>query len=369
MRRSLLLAALLGAALLVPAGAHAATTTVWLCKPGVAPDPCTPGLSTTRFSPSGARLGLEHPQAVKSPKIDCFYVYPTVSDQKTTQANLHIDPVERSIARYQVARYSQECRVYAPMYRQFTLAAITNGRLKTSGPSTAYSDVRDAWREYLKHDNKGRGVVLIGHSQGSFMLRQLISQEIDKSKSERAKLVSAILPGGNILVRTGKDVGGDFQHVPACRSTTQLGCVVAFSTYNQTPPPNSLFGRSAVPGQQVLCTNPTSLRGGSGLADVIFPSAPFAPGSSIAAGISLLKVTLPTASTTWIDTPGAYRARCSAAGGAHTLQITPVDGAPVFTPSPDPTWGLHLVDANIALGNLVSLVRSEAAAYAKVASR
>jgi hypothetical protein len=365
MRRSLLLAALLGAALVAPAGAHAAASPVWLCKPGVAPDPCTPGLATTRFSPAGARLGVEHPKAVRDPKIDCFYVYPTVSDQKTTQANLHIDPQERSIALYQAARYSQECRVYAPMYRQYTLAAITNKTIRTTGDSTAYRDVRDAWRSYLKHDNKGRGVVLIGHSQGSFMLRQLVTKEIDPSRRERALLVSALLLGGNVTVKAGRDVGGDFQHVPACRSTTQLGCVVAFSTYNATPPANSLFGRTAVAGREVLCTNPTSLKGGSGLADAIFPSAPFAPGSAIAIGIALLKVTLPTASTTWISSPGSYRARCSAAGGAHTLQVTPVGGAPVFTPSPDPTWGLHLVDANIALGNLVSLVGSQAAAYAK----
>jgi len=42
-----------------------------------------------------------------------------------------------------------------------------------------------------------------------------------------------------------------------------------------------------------------------------------------------------------------------------------MNGAPTPTPSPDPTWGLHLLDANIALGNLIALVRSEAAAYVR----
>ena len=51
------------------------------------------------------------------------------------------------------------------------------------------------------------------------------------------------------------------------------------------------------------------------------------------------------------------------AGGADVLQITPRNGAPVYNPSPDADWGLHLVDANIALGNLVGLVRSQIAAY------
>jgi hypothetical protein len=96
----------------------------------------------------------------------------------------------------------------------------------------------------------------------------------------------------------------------------------------------------------------------------VFPSAPFAPGTLIAAGISLLRITQPTAPTPWISEPGAYRAQCSSAGGANVLRITALNGAQTATPSPDPTWGLHLLDANIALGNLISVVHSEANAYA-----
>ena len=46
--------------------------------------------------------GVIHPEAVKHPSVDCFYVYPTVSGQKTTLANFKVDPVERSIAHQQV---------------------------------------------------------------------------------------------------------------------------------------------------------------------------------------------------------------------------------------------------------------------------
>jgi hypothetical protein len=35
----------------------------------------------------------------------------------------------------------------------------------------------------------------------------------------------------------------------------------------------------------------------------------------------------------------------------------------VATPSPTPPWGLHLLDANIALGNLIGLVKKEAAVF------
>ena len=62
-----------------------------------------------------------------------------MSDQNTAVANLHIDPVERSIALYQAARYSQYCRVFAPMYRQVTLAGIG-----TVGKTPAAADNRQA---------------------------------------------------------------------------------------------------------------------------------------------------------------------------------------------------------------------------------
>ena len=179
----------------------------------------------------------------------------------------------------------------------------------------------------------------------------------------RRLLVSAVLLGGNVTVKKGSDVGGDFKHIRACHSSTQLSCVIAFSTFDSVPPANSLFGRTSTPGQQILCTNPASLAGGSGQLDPVFPTQPFAPGSSIAAGIALLGFTLPTVKTPWVSIPGSYTAKCSSAGGANVLAVTPRGGAPTLRPSPNATWGLHLVDGNIALGNLISVVRSEAAAY------
>jgi hypothetical protein len=360
--RLFLLALLSIAAAALPSAAAAAPKTTWLCKPGSKNNPCEPGLRTTVFSPSGKKLAVRSVKTDKPRKIDCFYVYPTVSDQKTTIANLDKDPPIRSIALYQAARFSQRCRVFAPMYRQVTIAGLSQGaNLSTGG----YTDIRNAWREYLRRYNKGRGVVVIGHSQGTFVLRRLVAKEIDPKPAARRKLVSALLLGGNVMVKKGRDAGGDFKHVRACRKEGQTGCVVAFSIYNAPAPQNSIFGRTSVKGMEVLCTNPAALGGGSGKLDTIFPTAPFAPGSTIAAGISLLNNRIPAASTTWISVPGAYSAHCSSAGGADVLQVKALDGAPELSASPDATWGLHLTDENLGLGNLLDLVRSQTAAYLK----
>lgn len=366
-RHSVLIAALAAGLSLImlalPVTAHAKT--VWLCRPGINPDPCTPGLSTTVYAPNlQTTVRVKHPRAQARPKIDCFYVYPTVSDQKTEHANLQIDPEERSIALYQAARYSQYCRIYAPVYRQVTVPYLqSTGSESAKALALPFRDLRAAFEVFLKRYSHGRGFVLIGHSQGAFLLRKLIAQDIDPDAALRRRLVSAILMGGNVLVHRGSDVGGDFKHIPACRTRTELGCVTAFSTFDRPPPADSLFGRSSNRHEAVLCTNPAQIDGRGDLLDPIFPSEPFAPGTLIAAGIALLNIQQPHPNTVWSTEAGAYTAHCSTAGGVDVLEVRPRDGAPTPTPSPTPEWGLHLTDANIALGNLIDIVHHEGLAY------
>jgi hypothetical protein len=365
--RLLALTVLAFAALAAPAQAR----TTWLCHPRLAADPCRTSLDTTVFSPWDQRRGVVEPRRARRPAVDCFYVYPTVSDQPTTLANRRIDPPIRSIARFQAARYSQHCRVFAPVYRQLTIAGIQRP-IRAADARRAYGDVLAAWREYLARHSRGRGVVLIGHSQGTGHLTRLVRTQIDRRPAVRRRLVSAILLGGNVAVKAGRDAGGSFRNVRACRSRTQLGCVIAFSTFGETPPAEARFGRDPsflaglAPGggpYEVLCTNPAALGGGAAPLDAILPAAPFAPGSLIAAGIALLQIPVPQASTTFIEARDAYSGRCVSEDGAGYLEITPRPGAPAPRPSPDANWGLHLMDGNIALGDLLDVVKAQIDRY------
>ena len=99
--------------------------TTWLCLPGQEPNPCAGDQTTTVYSPDGTSKTTT-PKVPEDPKVDCFYVYPTVSDQPTQNANKNPDPPVSAIAKYQAQRFSQICKVYAPLYRQRTITGIFN---------------------------------------------------------------------------------------------------------------------------------------------------------------------------------------------------------------------------------------------------
>ena len=360
------------------AASSASAEVVWLCKPGEADNPCRDSLETTVYDTRG-NSQLANPPLPANPPIDCFYVYPTVSEQRSRNANKDKDEQVRAIAKYQAARFSQTCRVYAPMYRQQTLGGLAAGG-SPEALEIAYSDVAEAWREYLARENGGRGVVLIGHSQGTRMLRQLVRKEIDGAPAVRKRLIAGLLLGGNVTVRRGQPAGGDFQNVPACTRGNQLGCVIAFSTFNEPPPDNSRYGRPPAedtsgfgfpggPDYEVLCTNPASLGVNERRALTTYMrSEPF-PGILGALLVEMYGGPQPSAPTPWLQPRDHYTGRCETSNDANVLMLEPIDGARKLNAAPDPSWGLHLADGNIALGDLVATVERQTVAYLAVGMR
>jgi hypothetical protein len=354
----------------VPPGAGAAvrpsqapSNTVWLCRPGQTPDPCASSRTATSVAGSGATRVVLSPTSPSARRFDCFYVYPTVSTEPGTNADLVVQPAERGAAIVQASRFSQRCTVWAPMYRQVTVAGL--GHAGTAAVATAYTSLLSAWRDYLAHDNHGRPIIFIGHSQGSAMLIRLLQTQVDPSPSLRRRMVSAILLGGNVQVPTGRLVGGTFRNIPACSAPSQTRCVVAYSSFGSPPPANSLFGRAGsgvsllsgqggAGSQQVVCVNP------SNFSSRVAPLQPFfLSATARTTGVRVL--------TPWVTFPGLYTAQCRQSGGASWLQVTatPVaaDPRPTVSASLGPSWGYHLDDVNLALGNLVTDVGRQEAAY------
>jgi hypothetical protein len=356
----------------------------WLCRPGRATDACGRSDQTATVIQADGSMRIEQFHADPHAPIDCFYVYPTVSLDPDGNATMKVSKQETGVVNQQFARFASVCRPYAPLYRQVTLTALRatlKGHPAKLDRELPYNDVKDAWEYYLAHDNQGRGVALIGHSQGSGVLAQLVKKEID-GKPIQSRILSVILAGYRLQVPVGKDVGGDFKSVPLCHSAKQLGCAINFASFRADSPPPAdakLFGASAGPGLEAACVNPAALAGGSGPLHAYLASGTEPP---IVDSVPPGPWTHPPKpiATPFVEAPGLLSAECrnngthnylaitihSTPGGARTDAIT---GDVVIDDHVRPDWGLHVIDMNLAIGNLIDIVREAGRAYLAESSR
>lgn len=347
----------------------------WLCRPGD-DGPCSRDLDATSVEADGS-TSVERFEPVEDADLDCFYVYPTIS--RDDALNSDLEPAEDEeilVVRHQAARLGEVCRVFAPVYRQVTLTSLVS-RISGQEPppgdpedagEIAYADVLDAFRHYMANDNGGRGVVLIGHSQGAGVLNRLVREEIDGDDDLRERLVSALLLGSTVRVPGEDGADGDFENIPACSSPEDTGCVVSYAAFRDTAPPpeNSFFGRPREGQGRALCTNPGSLDGGRATLQPYFPSVE----QSILGGA---ETPVEWAEGVEVDTPfvtlpGLVEAECVDDGTFSYLEVTVTadpDDARIGDIGGDltPEWGLHLVDVHLAMGDLVDLVRAQGEAF------
>ncbi|WP_242183396.1 DUF3089 domain-containing protein [Sphingomonas sp. CARO-RG-8B-R24-01] len=345
----------------------------WLCRPGRV-DACAANQDATIIRADGSR-SIEHFARDESPKFDCFYVYPTVSLDPTPNSDLVAGREEQVVAAFQAGRFAKHCRVFAPLYRQVTLGALREamlGKPMRGDRALAYADVKAAWDEYLAYDNHGRGVVLVGHSQGSGILKELVSRAIEGTPVQR-QIISVIIPGTNVAVPADRDVGGDLKSTPLCHSNKDTGCFVSYTSFRaEAPPPsNSRFGIVPQPDMVAACVDPAALDGkpkptdaylgarGAGLA-----SAAQGPWSNDGAAVT----------TTFVKVPGLLSTRCASSGRFRYLAVTtnanPADkrtdhivGDVVVGGKILADWGLHLVDLPVVMGDLVELSNDQAKAW------
>jgi hypothetical protein len=202
----------------------------------------------------------------------------------------------------------------------------------------------------------------------------MIAAEID-GKPIQKQLVSALILGSNLAVEKGKDTGA-FKSIPLCRSPTQTGCAISYVTFRDTvpPPPSSRFGRVADAGMEAACTNPAALGGGQGELKASLSNTAAQIADSAAPNPAWVKGKANPA-TPFVALPGLLTGRCVSKDGFNYLEARvnadPADPRTDDIPGdvrgangqPAADWGLHLIDANIAMGNLVDLVDGQAKAY------
>lgn len=347
----------------------------WLCHPDNQLDLCDQDLSATVVNPDGS-LSIEPWEANPNAAIDCFYVYPTTSLDQATYSDLNAGLNEEIITAFtQAAHFNAQCKMFAPIYRQITIQALLSAAGNLAGNDQMnYLDVVAAFNHYLENHNNGRGFVLIGHSQGTSLLVELMKNEID-GKPIQQQLVSAILAGNPVIVPKGEDVGGSFEHIPLCRSESQIGCAINFMTYRDSippPPASAIFARAPSPETEVGCTNPANLAGGTGELDAYLSNI----GEIVQAVAPMPDWTNPPQeiSTRFVKVPRLLSARCvntemfnylemSVNADPNDARTDDIRGDLYFGDQISAEWGLHLIDMSIVQGDLVRIVGEQAQAY------
>lgn len=131
-------------------------------------------------------------------QVDLFIIAPTVDTSKNGRTNMRISDKDTkksfvNALNAQLGIYEDVCNVYAPYYRQMTLAMYEREDYDVQ-LNTAYQDVKGAFLYYYEHLNGGRPFVLSGFSQGAQLGLKLMEELFDDPKYSD-KLVAAYLIG------------------------------------------------------------------------------------------------------------------------------------------------------------------------------
>ena len=349
----------------------------WLCLPG-REDACTGDWSASVIHADGSAT-IEPFTANPDAPFDCFYVYPTVSTDLSGNSDWDVDIQETGVAQIQLARFGNVCKLYAPVYRQITLTALasdaTSFKLSRDVPM-ADADVKAAWDYYLQNYNNGRGVVLLGHSQGSYRLGTLIQKHIE-GQPVQSQIIGAHILGANIPVTKGAKTGGSFEHFPRCTTRDEIGCFTNIVSFRETAPPpaGGSYGYARNEAEEIACVNPAAPQGGKVVLDAIVPSRKLTADRTASAQNTIQwSEQHPTVETNFVRVPGLLSGECVNKGGASYFAVTinadPDDprtdemaGDLIVDGELYPGWGLHLIDMNLVLGDLVEMVRLQGEAY------
>lgn len=174
--------------------------------------------------------------------VDVFFLHPTtftkLKDKKQLNASIDDDYIsaktDYSTILYQASVFNQQCRVFAPRYRQ---AHIWNFLKKDKAEAAtafdlAYEDIKESFGYYLQTWNAGRPIIIASHSQGSLLAERLLKDYFE-DKPLHQQLVAAYILGWAVPREY-------FTSLKMCEDSLQTGCLCSWRTLRRNFVPRYL---------------------------------------------------------------------------------------------------------------------------------
>lgn len=188
-----------------------------------------------------------------SATIDVFFLYPTLFKEKKAwnaaidDADLQ-DKLAETTLRHQASVFNGTAKVYVPYYRQLTYYGFWGHEPdKKQALQLALSDATAAFTYYMAHYNQGRPYIIAGHSQGAWLVHQLVEKVLPSNPAWKEQLVAAYAVGWAIPPEK-------LTALPVCTTATQTGCLVSWNTFAWGHMPKAREWNVADP----ICVNPLS---------------------------------------------------------------------------------------------------------------
>ena len=197
-------------------------------------------------------------------EYDVFYVYPTLAGKaKTPEMEWKNNPnLQKKIIGFAKAQtygiFGKNVRVFSPYVHQLTYASVMSIMKKrplTQAEWKAFErgmkGTLDAFQYYLKHYNRGRPYILLGHSQGSMDLYYLL-KNCPEIKVKNGFVVSYM---AGLPHCRAEQIGRDFgTRIKPAQNADDLGVITVWNTQN------AAADASFMAGKGTYCINPLNWR-------------------------------------------------------------------------------------------------------------
>ena len=184
-----------------------------------------------KWDPSDSIPAPLQAETRKDTDVDVFFIYPTtLTSDNDRRWNADINDAEinaktdYSPILFQASSFN-ECRVFAPRYRQAHVRSYFTGDTLAAQKAfdLAYSDIRTAFQYYLDHYNHGHPIIIASHSQGTTHALRLLKEFFDKGPLHDQLIAAYTI--GMPLPRNY------FSNLSPCSDSTKTGCFVGWRTY------------------------------------------------------------------------------------------------------------------------------------------